>query len=280
MTELVGPPRHLVERPGHAPAVLLDDHQGECPVVEGDRIEPVDRPVERAIDLRPRELRERRRGSPRAARRAGRGQRGKRSAVGLKVMVVLAIEGSAEQRSSHGCRCAHQAPVRAASERTSSPVRKNPRTWRPSSTDSVESCPSQDQSPGASTTIAVIGGSGLYELFDDSRVQSIETPLGVRAEVAAGLISGRPALFLPRHGRDHSVALTGSMRARRSGRSRAWASAHSSRRPPSARSTPRCRSARSVSPTSSSTALTGGPTHSSDGRLVRHLPLPTRSAMN
>lgn len=66
--------------------------------------------------------------------------------------------------------------------------------------------PSQDQSPGASTTIAVIGGSGLYELFDDSTVQSIETPFGVRVEVAAGLISGRPALFLPRHGRDHSVA--------------------------------------------------------------------------
>ncbi len=59
----------------------------------------------------------------------------------------------------------------------------------------------------ASPAIAVIGGSGLYSLFDDSGSTQgeIRTPYGA-VEVSVGVLSGRPVAFLPRHGRDHSVA--------------------------------------------------------------------------
>jgi len=55
--------------------------------------------------------------------------------------------------------------------------------------------------------IAVIGGSGLYELFDPARSEQrrIETPYGP-ALVTIGQLGGRTVAFLTRHGVDHSVA--------------------------------------------------------------------------
>ena len=56
-------------------------------------------------------------------------------------------------------------------------------------------------------TVAVIGGSGLYTLFDPASSESrrIETPYGP-ADVAIGELGGRRCAFLTRHGADHSVA--------------------------------------------------------------------------
>lgn len=55
--------------------------------------------------------------------------------------------------------------------------------------------------------IAVIGGSGLYTLFDpaESEQRRIETPYGP-ALVTIGQLGGRTVAFLTRHGVDHSVA--------------------------------------------------------------------------
>jgi len=55
--------------------------------------------------------------------------------------------------------------------------------------------------------IAVIGGSGLYTLFDpaESEQRRIETPYGA-ALVTIGQLGGRTVAFLTRHGVDHSVA--------------------------------------------------------------------------
>lgn len=55
-------------------------------------------------------------------------------------------------------------------------------------------------------TLAVIGGSGLYSLFDpsDTRTQTVATPYGV-VDVSRGSLGGRPTAFLPRHGSEHSV---------------------------------------------------------------------------
>ncbi len=56
-------------------------------------------------------------------------------------------------------------------------------------------------------TVAVIGGSGLYCLFDpaQSEKRRIETPYGP-TEVTLGELGGRRTAFLTRHGVDHSVA--------------------------------------------------------------------------
>jgi 5'-methylthioadenosine phosphorylase len=56
-------------------------------------------------------------------------------------------------------------------------------------------------------SIAVIGGSGLYSLFDPASSEShrIETPYGP-ADVTIGELGGRTVAFLTRHGTDHSVA--------------------------------------------------------------------------
>lgn len=53
-------------------------------------------------------------------------------------------------------------------------------------------------------SIAVIGGSGLYSLFD-GEPNEIATPYG-SATVTLGTLGGRDVAFLPRHGSDHSVA--------------------------------------------------------------------------
>ena len=60
---------------------------------------------------------------------------------------------------------------------------------------------------GTIATIAVIGGSGLYSLFDDavSERHVVQTPYGT-AEVTIGELASRRVAFLTRHGRDHSSA--------------------------------------------------------------------------
>lgn len=59
--------------------------------------------------------------------------------------------------------------------------------------------------PAASATIAVIGGSGLYSLFDEaaSERRTIATPYG-EAEVTLGELAGCRVAFLTRHGVSHS----------------------------------------------------------------------------
>ena len=61
--------------------------------------------------------------------------------------------------------------------------------------------------PNARAEIAVIGGSGLYELIDptDAVTLQVQTPYGT-APVTIGLRAGRRVAFLPRHGSGHSVA--------------------------------------------------------------------------
>ncbi|TFC48269.1 MULTISPECIES: MTAP family purine nucleoside phosphorylase [Cryobacterium] len=57
--------------------------------------------------------------------------------------------------------------------------------------------------------VAVIGGSGLYRLFDAGTVVSvdIDTPYGpTSSSITIGERAGRRVAFLPRHGGDHSVA--------------------------------------------------------------------------
>jgi 5'-methylthioadenosine phosphorylase len=59
------------------------------------------------------------------------------------------------------------------------------------------------------TTIGVIGGSGLYDLFAPGTAEErvVETPFGTPSSpVTIGEMAGRPVAFLTRHGRDHSVA--------------------------------------------------------------------------
>ena len=61
--------------------------------------------------------------------------------------------------------------------------------------------------PRSAIAVAVIGGSGLYSLFDPalSEKRRIDTPYGL-TEVTIGEIGGRRAAFLTRHGIRHSVA--------------------------------------------------------------------------
>ncbi len=57
-------------------------------------------------------------------------------------------------------------------------------------------------------TVAVIGGSGLYEMDGLSGVDFIEvdTPFGKPSDaIAVGSLDGTPVAFLPRHGRGHRL---------------------------------------------------------------------------
>jgi 5'-methylthioadenosine phosphorylase len=59
------------------------------------------------------------------------------------------------------------------------------------------------------TTIGVIGGSGLYDLFESGSADELRvpTPYGEPSSpVTIGTMAGRRVAFLTRHGRDHSVA--------------------------------------------------------------------------
>ncbi|PCG84642.1 S-methyl-5'-thioadenosine phosphorylase [Streptomyces sp. WZ.A104] len=52
--------------------------------------------------------------------------------------------------------------------------------------------------------IAVIGGSGFYELLDDAERIEVDTPFGAPSdEITVGTVGGRDVAFLPRHGKDH-----------------------------------------------------------------------------
>ncbi len=56
------------------------------------------------------------------------------------------------------------------------------------------------------TKIAVIGGSGLYEIegLKDARWNAVETPWGAPSdEILSGTLDGIEMVFLPRHGRGH-----------------------------------------------------------------------------
>lgn len=55
-------------------------------------------------------------------------------------------------------------------------------------------------------SFAVIGGSGLYRLFeaDSATVHTVATPYG-SVDLTLGVLAGRAAAFLPRHGAGHSV---------------------------------------------------------------------------
>jgi 5'-methylthioadenosine phosphorylase len=58
-------------------------------------------------------------------------------------------------------------------------------------------------------TIGVIGGSGLYELFEPGTADEVDvpTPFGpTSSPISIGTMSGRRVAFLTRHGREHSVA--------------------------------------------------------------------------
>ncbi|WP_040774515.1 S-methyl-5'-thioadenosine phosphorylase [Nocardia pneumoniae] len=56
--------------------------------------------------------------------------------------------------------------------------------------------------------LAVIGGSGFYDFFDnEATTVEVETPYGApSAPIAVGEVEGRPVAFLPRHGKNHEFA--------------------------------------------------------------------------
>jgi 5'-methylthioadenosine phosphorylase len=60
--------------------------------------------------------------------------------------------------------------------------------------------------PSSPASVAVIGGSGLYSLFDPAESENLRvaTPYGP-VEVTLGQLGGRSAAFITRHGVDHSV---------------------------------------------------------------------------
>jgi len=55
--------------------------------------------------------------------------------------------------------------------------------------------------------IAVIGGSGLYEMSGLSKKKnvSVKTPYGVSSDIFLGSLSGHKVAFLTRHGKQHTV---------------------------------------------------------------------------
>jgi len=58
-------------------------------------------------------------------------------------------------------------------------------------------------------TIGVIGGSGLYQLFEEGTADELDvpTPFGpTSSPISIGTMAGRRVAFLTRHGREHSVA--------------------------------------------------------------------------
>jgi 5'-methylthioadenosine phosphorylase len=59
-----------------------------------------------------------------------------------------------------------------------------------------------------STPTGIIGGSGLYSLLDPetARTVPVETPFGPPSDAfTLGTLEGREVVFLPRHGRNHSL---------------------------------------------------------------------------
>jgi len=57
--------------------------------------------------------------------------------------------------------------------------------------------------PGRAS-VAVIGGSGFYELLSGGEEIKVETPFGAPSDpIVVGEVAGQQVAFLPRHGRDH-----------------------------------------------------------------------------
>lgn len=55
-----------------------------------------------------------------------------------------------------------------------------------------------------SAPVGIIGGSGLYQLFDDAEALTIETPYGPTSDpLVRTSAGGQDLVFVPRHGRDH-----------------------------------------------------------------------------
>lgn len=62
-------------------------------------------------------------------------------------------------------------------------------------------------SEAPTATIAVIGGSGFYQLLDNAEDHAFTTPYGQPSDViSVGTVRGRRVAFVPRHGRDHRWA--------------------------------------------------------------------------
>lgn len=54
--------------------------------------------------------------------------------------------------------------------------------------------------------VGVIGGSGLYSLFDDARETAVPTPYGpTSSPITIGTLGGRRVAFLTRHGSGHTL---------------------------------------------------------------------------
>jgi len=52
--------------------------------------------------------------------------------------------------------------------------------------------------------IGIIGGSGFYNLMDNARKLSVETPFGSpSSQITIGHVAGEEVAFLARHGEDH-----------------------------------------------------------------------------
>ncbi len=52
--------------------------------------------------------------------------------------------------------------------------------------------------------IGIIGGSGFYNLFEQNKTELIHTPYG-DVSIEIGTISDKEAIFIPRHGKNHSI---------------------------------------------------------------------------
>ena len=60
---------------------------------------------------------------------------------------------------------------------------------------------------GNRAEIGVFGGSGLYRLLDDVELIHIDTPYGSPSDdIAIGKVGERSVAFMPRHGRNHTLA--------------------------------------------------------------------------
>ncbi len=56
-------------------------------------------------------------------------------------------------------------------------------------------------------TIGIFGGSGFYKFLDNIEEVKIDTPYGETSDaLMIGKIGGRDVAFMPRHGRNHSIA--------------------------------------------------------------------------
>lgn len=67
--------------------------------------------------------------------------------------------------------------------------------------------PLSDRASELGAEIAIVGGSGFYELLTDGVAVEIDTPFGEpAAPITVGDLAGRRVAFLPRHGRHHEYA--------------------------------------------------------------------------